>query len=130
MAEAPRSPAPASLARIERLHWALLGVVALAAFAVPGLHPGSVAAGGAFMGINVLLMKRLLGRLSVSPGPRHPGPAIFFLGAKTALFLALLALLFWRVPIDGLSFAVGASLFLVAAVVGTVLPGARSQGES
>jgi hypothetical protein len=130
LVEAPRSPAPASLERIERLHWALLAVVALAAFAVPGLQPGSVAAGGVFMGLNVLLMKRLLGRLAGSPGPRHPGPAIFLLGAKTCLFLALLALLFWRVPIDGLSFAVGASVFLVAAVVGAVLPGARSQGES
>lgn len=118
-----------SIERIERLHWGLLAAGVALAFLVPGLSPVGVAAGGLFMGANVNLMKRLLQRLLGPGGARNPAPAIAFMIGKTGLFLALLALLFWRVPIDGLSFAVGTTLFLVAAVVGALLP-VRSQGES
>lgn len=130
MADLP-SPAPAaSLERIERLHWGLLAAATLAAAAVPGLEPASLAAGGVFMGVNVRLMKRILGMLTGPAGAASPGVAVSLLLLKTSLFIALLALLFWRVPLDGLSFAAGATLFLVAAVLGALMPVARSRGES
>lgn len=129
--EAPPTPPPAaSIERIERLHWGILGAAVLVALAIPEASPLSIAAGGAFMGFNVNLMKRLLQRLSQAAAPQSPGSAIALLGLKTLLFLALLALLFWRVPIDGLSFAVGATMFLVAAVVGSLFPARSTQGES
>jgi len=126
--EAPSRP-QVGIRRIERLHWLLLAAVVALSFAVPGLSPIGVAAGGAFMGVNVNLMKRLLQRVLGPGGGGSPTAAIALLVGKTGLFLALLALLFWRVPLDGLSFAVGATLFLVAAVVGALLP-VRSQGET
>lgn len=130
VADDPRSGTPhAGIERIERLHWGLLAAGVALAFLVPGLSPIGVAAGGVFMGANVNLMKRLMQRLLGPGGSGNAGSAVALMILKTGLFLALLALLFWRVPIDGLSFAVGTTLFLVAAVVGALLP-VRSQGES
>lgn len=114
--------------QVERLHWWMLAAVTLVAALVPGASPVSLAAGGLFMGTSVNLMKRLVARL-VRPGGRL-APALALLTAKTALFLGLLVLLFKRIPIDGMSFAGGATVFLVAAVVSAVRSGERSRGES
>lgn len=114
--------------QVERLHWWMLAAATLIAAVVPGASPLSVAAGGVFMGTSVNLMKRLVARL-VQPGGRL-APALALLTAKTALFLGLLVLLFKRIPIDGVSFAGGATVFLLAAVVGAVRSGGTSRGES
>jgi hypothetical protein len=80
------------------------------------------------MGTSVNLMKRLAARL-VQPAGRLV-PALALLTAKTCLFLGLLVLLFRRIPIDGLSFAAGATVFLIAAVVSALRPGETSRGKS
>ena len=42
---------------------------------------------------------------------------------KFGLFLGLLAALFWRLPIEGMSFALGVTLLLVACVLEVGAPG-------
>ena len=114
---------------IERLHWALLAATVIAALFLPGASAISVAAGGLFMGANVSILKHLLRRLLRPRGPRL-GPAMALLLAKMCLFLGLLVLLFRRIPIDGLSFAGGATVFLLASVIGVLLPVGTAEGES
>ena len=121
--------APMTIGQIEWLHWGLLVVAVGVAFLIPGASPASVAAGGAFMGANVNLMKHLLRRVLQPGGESRVGIAIGLLVLKLGLFLGLLLLLFRRISIDGLSFAGGATVFLVAAVLGTALYGGASQGE-
>lgn len=123
------SGAPLSIEQVEKLHWGLLVVAVGVALLVPGASPISVAAGGAFMGANVNLMKHLLRRVLRPGGEPRVGIAIGLLALKLCLFLGLLLLLFRRIPIDGLSFAGGATVFLVASVVGAALSGGASQGE-
>ena len=115
--------------RIERLHWGLLALAVLLSWLVPMFSPLSVAAGGVFMGMNVNLMKRLLRRVLRPGGATRIAPAMALLALKMCLFLGLLLLLFRRIPIDGLSFAGGATVFLVAAVIEGTRPGVTSQGE-
>ena len=55
--------------------------------------------------------------------------AVAMLVAKFGLFLGLLGLIFWRVSVDGLSFAVGITLFLAAAVVEAVRVGVPPHSE-
>ncbi len=104
-----------NLERIELLHVVLLGVVALVAVATGWLSVGSVLLGGAVMGLNFRLLKEIVRRV-LRPG-RGWYIALGLFVAKFGLFLGLLALVFWRVPVDGLSFAVGITLLLAACVI-------------
>ena len=125
---AAEAPSGLTIGAVERLHWLLLaGAVALS-FLIPSASPASVAAGGIFMGANVNLMKQILARVLRPGGPRLAA-AMTLLVLKICLFLGLLVLLFRRIPIDGLSFAAGATVFLIAAVIGAVRAGETSQGE-
>ncbi len=126
MGSAPRS---FRLEDVERLHLALLGSAVLAAVLLPWPKPGSVLAGGAVMGLNVWLMKGIVRRLLRAEGPQGVGTAMILLLLKFALLLGLLGLLFWRVSLDGMSFALGITLFLVAAVVEAVRASFSNQGE-
>lgn len=101
---------------IERLHLGLV-VAAVCAAAVTGwLAPLSVLLGAAVMGGNFWLMRQLVARLFV-PDRRRPGVVLALMLLKFSLFIGLLALLFWRVPLDPLAFGVGATLLLIACVV-------------
>lgn len=122
------APEPLPIGAVERLHWMMLAGCVGLAFLIPGAAPASVAAGGAFMGANVNLMKHLFRRV-LRPGGPSLAPAMGLLVLKMCLFLGLMVLLFERIPIDGLSFAAGASVFLIAAVIGTLRTGGTSQGE-
>ena len=107
--------------RIGRTHVALVAGAGAAAFATRWFDPASVVLGGAVMGVNFWLMQ-LIAR-AVLPAAGHPegkrraaiGVAAMVL--KFGLFLALLAALFWRVPVRGMSFALGVTMLLVACLV-------------
>lgn len=104
------------LTRISTLHVGLVGASSGLAYATHWAEPGSVLLGGAVMGINFWLLRLITNLLR--PGGR--ARAALALGAfilKFTLFLALLAALFWRVPIEGMSFALGVTLLLVACVI-------------
>ena len=115
------------LERVERLHLSLLALVVASAALTNWLHPWSVAAGGGVMAANVWLMKSVVRRALRPDG--QAGVAMAMLAGKFGLLLALLVLLFWRVSLDGMSFAVGITLFPAAAVIEAVRVETRAQGE-
>lgn len=104
-----------NLERIEILHVVLLATVAAAAALTGWLQIGSLLLGGVVMAANFRLLKELV-RRALRPGT-GPGVAMLLFVAKFGVFLGLLALLFRRVPIEGASFAVGATLLLSACAI-------------
>jgi small neutral amino acid transporter SnatA (MarC family) len=76
--------------------------------------------GGAVMGANFYLlrvMSNLLVARAMDPSRRgRKAVAVAAMLLKFTLFLGLLGLLFWRVPIEGMSFAAGVTLLLIACV--------------
>jgi hypothetical protein len=106
------------LQKIERVHFALIaGAVTLAGL-TGWMGAGSVALGGGVMAANLWLLKRISRRL-LTPGmaTQRPGVVLLLVLAKFSIFLGLLGLLFWRVPLDPMAFAAGATLLMVACVV-------------
>ncbi len=109
------------LTRIGKLHVGLLGATGGVAYATHWVEPGSLLLGGAVMGANFYLLRlitHLLRPDALDAAKR--GRAALAVGAfvlKFGLFLGLLAALFWRAPIEGMSFAVGVTLLLVACVL-------------
>lgn len=109
------------LTRIGTVHVGLLGLTAAVAYATHWMEPSSLLLGGAVMGVNFYLLRLIAGAIrpdALDPGKR--GRMVLAVGAfvlKFGLFLGLLAALFWRLPIEGLSFACGVTLLLVACVI-------------
>lgn len=101
---------------IERLHLQLLLLAIGVALLTQWMSAWSLFLGGAVMGLNFWLMHRIFERLLDTR--RRPQPALVMglLLAKFSLFLGLLAILFWRLPIDGMGFGVGVTILLVACV--------------
>ncbi len=109
------------LTRISKIHVGLLGATGGLAYVTQWMQPGSVLLGGAVMGANFWLL-RLITNLLRPPATESRqrlrvivAVAAFVL--KFTLFLGLIGLLFWRVPIEGMSFALGATLLLVACLI-------------
>jgi len=117
------------LERIEVLNLVLVVAAVLAAWLTGWLDPWSVGLGGAVMGLNVWLMKGIVRRALRPGGPGRTAVALGLLVGKFGLFLGLLGLLFWRASIDGMGFAVGITLFLVASVVEAVRVGLQPENE-
>ncbi len=101
---------------IERWHLALLGAAVAMALLTRWVSPASVLLGGAVMGVNFWLMRQVSQRVLARARRGHPAIVVGLILAKFTLFLGLLGLLFWRVPIDGAGFGIGATMLLVACV--------------
>jgi hypothetical protein len=113
------------LTRIGKLHVGLLATTGSAAYATGWVEPRSLLLGGAVMGMNFWLLKLITDVLRPNERPSHVR-TVLAVGAMTlkfAVFLGLLAALFWRLPIEGMSFACGVTLLLVACLI----EAARSQ---
>ncbi len=108
------------LREIERLHVGMLAVVVVAAWLSGWSAAPSLLLGGAVMGLNFWLMRQLGARLLTPVRAQRPALVMLLMLAKFAVLIGLLALLFWRAPIEPLGFAVGATLLLVACVVATL----------
>lgn len=104
------------LEQIEKLHLALIGMTAGLAWLTGWMGAGSVVLGGAVMAANVWLLKQIARRLLTAAAARRPGVVLLLVLAKFSIFLALLGLLFWRVPLDPMAFAAGATLLTIASV--------------
>lgn len=129
MARTTPDPPTVRLERIEWLHLGLVVAVVAAAALTRWLEPWSTALGGAVMGGNVWLMKGVV-RRALQPGGRaRMAAGIAMLVAKFGVLLGLLGLLFWRISLDGASFAVGITLFLIASVAEAVRVGMLQQRE-
>lgn len=107
------------LQNIERLHLGLLAAVVCAAYFSSPFAALSLLLGGAVMGINFWLLRQLAARL-VSAEPRRSEVVVGLMLAKFSLFIGLLGLLFWRMPLDPLAFGIGASLLLLACLASTL----------
>jgi len=101
---------------IERLHLGLVAAAVCAAALTGWLAPRSLLLGGAVMGANFWLMRQLGARL-ITADRRRPEVVVGLMLAKFTLFVGLLGILFWRVPLDPLAFGVGATLLLMACVI-------------
>ncbi len=101
---------------IERMHLGLLAAAVCAAAVSGWLAPRSVLLGGAVMAANFWLMRQLGARV-FSGDRRRPGLVVALMLAKFTLFVGLLGVLFWRVPVDPLAFGIGATLLLIACVI-------------
>jgi len=112
------------LTRIGKIHLGLLGATGCAAYATHWAEPGSILLGGAVMGANFYLLRLITNLLRPDAfDPEKRGRVALAVAAfvlKFGLFLGVLAALFWRVPIEGMSFALGVTLLLVACVLEVV----------
>lgn len=105
------------LEQIERVHFALIAAATAVAALTGWFGAGSVALGGGVMAANVWLLKQISQRLlTPSVASQRPGVVLLLVLAKFSIFLGLLGLLFWRVPLDPMAFAAGATLLMVACV--------------
>jgi hypothetical protein len=110
-----------TILRIELWH----GLMLLALLATLGpaklIEPAGLLIGGLFMGVNFLLLGYgvawVLTPLA-SRGRVKAGVGLLIL--KIALFLALLTLIFFRFPVDVISFAWGFSTLLLAILIETL----------
>jgi len=109
------------LTRIGKIHVGLLGATGGLAYVTQWMQPGSVLLGGAVMGANFWLLRLITNVLrpaATESGQRvRAAVAVAAFLLKFTLFIGLIALLFWRMPIEGMSFALGATLLLVACLL-------------
>jgi hypothetical protein len=109
------------LTRIGKFHIALLGAVGALAYATRWGDLGSLFLGGLAMGVNFWLLRIITNVIRPGrPDVNHRGRvglAVAAMTLKFGLFLGLLAMLFWRLPIEGMSFAAGVTLLLVACLI-------------
>lgn len=113
--------AAVDLTRIAKIHVALVAGGGALAYATRWMEPASLLLGGAVMGANLWLLRVIARAMTASAAePAGQGRLALAMGAmllKFGLFLGLIALLFWRLPIEAKSFAVGVTLLLVACVL-------------
>ena len=109
------------LTRILKLHVGLVGAGGGLSYVTHWGAPGRLLLGGAVMGLNFWLLRIVTNVLQPSvldaAKPGRAAAAIAALTLKFGLFLGLLGMLFWRVRIEGMSFAVGVTLLLVACLL-------------
>jgi len=109
------------LTRIGKIHVGLLGATGGVAYATHWAEPGSILLGGALMGANFYLLRLITNLLRPDAfDPEKRGRVALAVAAfvlKFGLFLGLLAALFRRLPIEGMSFAFGVTLLLVACML-------------
>ena len=92
----------------------VLACAAVAALSGYG-HAASLLAGGAFMIADFHLIRMLVSRL-ITPHANR-GWALLWLGLKFFLMIVLIAGVFYQFPVAPMSFALGASMLMVAAVI-------------
>jgi hypothetical protein len=110
-----------TILRIELWHVVML--LALLVTLAPGkfVEPEGLLIGGLFMGVNFLLLSYgVAWVLTPLAGKGRIKAGVGLLILKIAIFLALLATLFFRVPVDAISFALGFSTLLLAILVETI----------
>lgn len=102
------------LREIERLHLGLLVGVACVAYLTGWLAPGSILLGGLVMLANLRLLGALVARLVSPHRAGSPGAVLGIMLGKFVVFVGVLALIIWRLPIDVPAFALGATVLLIA----------------
>jgi len=116
------------LRRVATIHVATLVALSGAAYATAWADPGSVLLGGVVMGVNLWLLKVIASALVPSATEAQASSktafAVLAVLLKFGLFVGLLAMLFLRLPIDAMGFAVGVTCLLFACVAAALSGGA------
>lgn len=117
------------LRRVAKIHVSALAALCGVAYVTRLADPASVLLGGFVMGANLWLLKVIASALLPSPdeeaGSGRTMFAVLAMLLKFGLFLGLIVVLFARVPIDSIGFAMGTTCLLVACVAAAVRGGAQ-----
>lgn len=129
----PADPVSVDLGRITKIHVAGLLAGVVLGVTTHWLEPWSLLLGGGVMALNVWLLKLVTNVLisggSDSQNSRKAALAVGGFVLHFGIFLGMAAALFWRVPVDAMSFAVGITMLLAACVIEAVgVSRARGKG--
>ncbi len=115
-----------SLPRIERLNYALGGVLVIAgAVTQPRAIALGVAVGVLLTCINFAMVRRLVFRALADAANGIPSNRMMLVLPKMTVLMAVVALSLWLLPIDAAAFAAGYSIFIVSIVIESVLAALR-----
>ena len=119
-----------SLLRIERINYALAGVLVIAA-ALTQSRPIAlgVAVGAALTCLNFFVLRRLVTKWTSDAAAGKSGAAPLLMLPKMVGLMGAVALSILFLPIDPIAFTVGYSLFIVSIVIDTTISALRNGGD-
>ena len=119
-----------SLLRIERINYALAGVLVIAA-ALTQRQPIAlgVAVGAALTCLNFFVLRRLVTKWTNDAAAGKSGAAPLLMLPKMVGLMGAVALSILFLPIDPIAFTVGYSLFIVSIVIDTTISALRNGGD-
>ena len=119
-----------SLLRIERINYALAGVLVIAA-ALTQSRPIAlgVAVGAALTCLNFFVLRRLVTKWTSDAAAGKSGAAPLLMLPKMVGLMGAVALSILFLPIDPIAFTVGYSLFIVSIVIDTTYSALRNGGD-
>jgi hypothetical protein len=119
-----------SLLRIERINYALAGVLVIAA-ALTQSRPVAlgVAVGAALTCLNFFVLRRLVTKWTSDAAQGKSGAAPMLMLPKMVGLMGAVALSILFLPIDPIAFTVGYSLFIVSIVIDTTISALRNGGD-
>lgn len=119
-----------SLLRIERLNYALGGVLVIAA-ALTQNQPVAlgIAVGVALTCLNFFVLRKLVTKWTADAAQGKTGAAPLLMLPKMVGLMGAVALAILFLPIDPIAFTIGYSLFIVSIIVDTTYSAMRSQPQ-
>jgi hypothetical protein len=121
MASAP------SLARIEKLNYAIGGVVVIVSvLALPHEFALGVAVGVALTCLNFLALRRLVVRWTADAAAGRPGNAQLLMVPKMAALMGLIVLALAFLPINAVALTAGFSIFIPSILIETLSASMRA----
>jgi hypothetical protein len=116
-----------TILRIELWHGVLLLMLLATLGSTTVIEPKALLLGGLFMGVNFFLLSYgVAWTLTPLASKGRIKAGVSLLALKLVIFLGLLSLIFFRLEIDALSFALGFSPLLAAIVVEAIRTSAKS----
>ncbi len=119
-----------SILRIERINYAIGGVLVIAA-ALTQARPIAlgVAVGVALTCLNFNVLRRLVTKWTADAAEGRTGAAPLLMMPKMVGLMVAVALAIFFLPIDPIAFTVGYSIFIISIVIDTAYAGMRPEPE-
>jgi hypothetical protein len=119
------------LLRIERLNYALGGVLVIAAAVTQTQRIAlGVAVGVALTCLNFFVLRKLVYKWTSDAAKGKTGAAPYLMLPKMVGLMGAVALAILFLPIDPIAFAIGYSLFIVSIVLDTTFAAFRPSGDT
>ena len=120
-----------SLLRIERMNYALGGVLVIAAaITQPSTIALGIAVGVALTCVNFFVLRKLVYKWTSDAAKGKTGAAPYLMLPKMVGLMGAVALAILFLPIDPIAFAIGYSLFIVSIVIDTIFAAFRSPADA